>query len=560
MGNFVLAAPKVRESDIELQSQISPYIYWVRVNSNLLVRHDIAGPSADGVEGVISGLRRLRHCCTESVVQLQGEVLDDTSTYVKGILFEPLNRRLQWARRGPVTLNQCLRWAFQIVVGFRDALFCGFTLAEFDFHNIFADKNDRAKLWISLSDELSQRYFGPYTPPSEENFEVREESAANMRRLGHILESLIIGGPPPVDSPEVPMWLARIIQACKNAHQSDATPVDKMIEDILTLIGLHVHGHISRETTHDPEVDAGDVFTGSDDDDVFDTQSVMSLETAITSSSGYGNLAQIATLEFVDLLYEAVDVCALAVPRVEANLLDVDRFRHRVRRLIKLLSKDLSNELTEEDQRDVSAFFMSASRPIATAIISRAGLKVGTEVIIPQTRDVQEPDEFPVLRTPINVTPVQNELEVAEISDAESEASEVDVEEQEATVNLAVLRDTVAASTAFMVFVKSLQDLICPTFESELLRMSQVAKEREDDLDPDGNLREVLSELLYSRPLHISLAESDAYSWADRAKDYVEASTEQPWDWWPLAPKRISLPKDQVKLTWKCVSRIKLGS
>lgn len=68
----------------------------------------------------------------------------------------------------------------------------------------------------------------------------------------------------------------------------------------------------------DTKNDVYEAYSDSDSD-IFDTLSVMSVETAITSASGYGTLTQSATIEFLDLLYEAVDIHALAQPRLEAN-------------------------------------------------------------------------------------------------------------------------------------------------------------------------------------------------------------------------------------------------
>lgn len=114
---------------------------------------------------------------------------------------------------------------------------------------------------------------------------------------------------------------------------------------------------------------------------------------------------------------------------------------------------------------------------------------------------------------------------------------------------------TVSASGAYhQAFMPRLHTLIHPSsFESKLKTMAKVASEQEVGVDPDGTLREVVSELLFSKPVEISVTDEAQISWIDKTKELVESSTLTPWDWWPLAPKRNTLRPGHSRLSWICV-------
>lgn len=63
--------------------------------------------------------------------------------------------------------------------------------------------------------------------------------------------------------------------------------------------------------------------------------------------------------------------------------------------------------------------------------------------------------------------------------------------------------------------MSSFTTLISPSFKSRLRWVSQVASEKAAEIDPDGSLRETIAELLYSRPISITLSKTGSVSWAD---------------------------------------------
>ncbi|KAK7993275.1 hypothetical protein PG989_006656 [Apiospora arundinis] len=86
-------------------------------------------------------------------------------------------------------------------------------------------------------------------------------------------------------------------------------------------------------------------------------------------------------------------------------------------------------------------------------------------------------------------------------------------------------------------------------------RMMASISDWESREQPEGsevrNVQNVVSELAYSQPRWIEMTK-EIPSVIDRLKYATELYTGEPWDWWPLAPRTISLQQHQVHLVWKC--------
>ena len=140
---------RVRESELHFLEHMSGFVYKVNVEGNTWIKKEIPGP--DSVDEFLYEINALSSLIkAESVIQLQGLVISDDESTVKGLLIAYAEKNalvdiiydnhgnLPWARRE--------RWAKQIIKGLSEIHEAGFVQGDFTLSNIVINGNDEAKI------------------------------------------------------------------------------------------------------------------------------------------------------------------------------------------------------------------------------------------------------------------------------------------------------------------------------------------------------------------------------------------------------------------------------
>lgn len=142
-----IRAKRFRESEVEFISHLSGFVYKVRTEEKILIKKEIPGPdTVDEFLYEVNALDSLLGC--RHVVQLEGLVVDESESVVKGLLISYAangalvdvlfdeGEKLEWHRRE--------KWAKQIVEGLSDIHEAGFVQGDFTLSNIVIDEDDNA--------------------------------------------------------------------------------------------------------------------------------------------------------------------------------------------------------------------------------------------------------------------------------------------------------------------------------------------------------------------------------------------------------------------------------
>ncbi|KAI9804515.1 MAG: hypothetical protein M1825_001414 [Sarcosagium campestre] len=144
-----LQCSRYRESSLEFQSHLSGFVYKVLVNGRILIKKEIPGP--DAVEEFLYEVHALTQLSdSKYVIRLEGVVLDDNGTMVKGLLVTFANNGalldLIYDEKGHLPWQRRERWALQIIHGLSEIHEAGFVQGDFTLSNIVIDEMDNAKI------------------------------------------------------------------------------------------------------------------------------------------------------------------------------------------------------------------------------------------------------------------------------------------------------------------------------------------------------------------------------------------------------------------------------
>lgn len=148
-------AERYPETDLEFVNHLSGFVYKVCVDGRTLIKKEIPGP--DTIDEFLYEVNALDALIgSQNVVQLEGLVIDEPGSCVKGLLISYASRgalvdmlydyrsrpgeptQLPWDRRE--------KWALQIVRGLADIHEAGFVQGDFTLSNIVIDEHDTAQI------------------------------------------------------------------------------------------------------------------------------------------------------------------------------------------------------------------------------------------------------------------------------------------------------------------------------------------------------------------------------------------------------------------------------
>ncbi|KAF5577661.1 phosphorylase superfamily [Fusarium pseudocircinatum] len=256
----------------------------------------------------------------------------------------------------------------------------------------------------------------------------------------------------------------------------------------------------------------------------------LSSSTAPTSVSGGGTEQRAANEAFIDVLYSTVDLRKLIQPALNGGHIDPKRLTGKLRKVLKLLGQDLSAELQYPESTRVGGFFKKSSKLLSYEIIN----------------GLSNEERYDVSRRAATSRETDFGSEGDELDDSSSE------EEPATQPDMLSIQSLIASTNSFSAFITRLVDLVNPSFESRLKRLAKSQSKEVNDSEPK-RVAETVSELLYSEPVRIHLAEDERASWLDKSKSAFKAALSDEWNWWPFTEPQLQPPPNFATLSWTCI-------
>ncbi|KAK4984882.1 hypothetical protein LTR66_008343 [Elasticomyces elasticus] len=247
-----LECPHIRESDLDFVSHLSGFVYKVRAQDHVdmrnptLIKKEIPGP--DTVEEFLyelNALHALRDA--DSVIQLQGLIVSDDGSLVKGLLISHAAQgalvdvlydhkdtdRLPWSRRE--------RWAKQIMQGLSEIHEAGFVQGDFTLSNIVIDAWDNAKII-----DINRRGCPVgWEPPelgrlieSGQRISMHIGVKSDLFQLGMVLWALaeVVDEPerrerplPKISNPDAPAYFRNLVDSCLSVRPQERKSAKQLL-------------------------------------------------------------------------------------------------------------------------------------------------------------------------------------------------------------------------------------------------------------------------------------------------------------------------------------------
>ncbi|KFA55740.1 hypothetical protein S40293_10178 [Stachybotrys chartarum IBT 40293] len=595
-GNEIIAYPSVdtfrhiscqhvQESNISYESHMSGFVYKVRLGDEVLIRKDIVSP--DTVDEFIYEVNAYDKLKTSPrIPPLRGIMVDQSDQKVIGFL-------VQYAEMGalidviydgrdqipPLSWRRRLKWAFEIVEGLADIHAAGYIHGDLTLSNVVLGGNGSAYL-IGLNRRGCQVGWEPpefeILVQNNQRVELYISVASDLYQLGMILWALatLEDEPETIPKPlvlpgdiDLPSWYRDIVSICLSSEPEKRRSARSLLamfpapEKTTETIGGYNSAKASIERSMDSppehELDRSIPPTSTEgDDNMSDSSSIDSgpwsigsIATSVSSAFGRRRDKLTGIDDFIDLVYEALDLRMLV--RSVPNGIRVETLRRHIHRLLKNLAKTLGSELLDSQYEMVREFFASSMHRLSFEI-SRAACAEGQE----KAESIRKiPERVQHRRQTDKIIPVR-EL-VDEESESESEAESNDEEEEleykDQPFDISQLRDIVGSTHAFRAFVQDLRSELHPTFEYKLKRLMKTYTSTNHEATTTERLRTIASEVLYSRPAEVRISHVDDHPRVIRVCHFLGSFLQNP-DGSLFYSKRMEpLQRGWVRLQWPCL-------
>lgn len=305
----------------------------------------------------------------------------------------------------------------------------------------------------------------------------------------------------------------------------------------------------------------------SDNED-WDTDSVFSVAASTLSSktSHHDDVGNLAVSELVNLLLADEELKILFMEAIQNGKVGPERFERNLRRLLNQYSVDLKKEAEEGNEKTAVYLVRSRSRFIANDI--RRTLTGFSDVSQYDMLKVQSHDTAGILRRiedllkDSGTAQEKSLLEDEEsLSNSDDEAPDDGITESQAydkLPRLTVVKQFMLSSVAFAKFRENLRQFVHQDFNFKLRQLIDgLSKPGQRDLFSSSSiadLKRLLDDLHFVTSDQIRILQGENLGFSNRLKAAIEDATGDTWDWWPLKPRQLSIPFNQARLYWACVS------
>lgn len=279
-----LDTPLIPESHLTFDTHLSGFVYKVQLGNKPFIKKEIPGPdTVDEFLYEINALHDLQG--SQSVIQLEGIIVDDRMQVVKGLLIGFAEQGalvdIIYERRGDIDWSRRERWAKQIVQGLCEIHEAGYVQGDFTLSNIVVDGNDNAKII-----DINRRGCPVGWEPPEIATKIESNQRISMYigvksdiyQLGMTLWAIAMQEDEPErqnrpltldDDPEVPDWYQQLVATCLSRSPKDRLSA----KELLTFFPRISQGHRSLYpdgpgpnltlplAQNDAEEEAAEIFT-----------------------------------------------------------------------------------------------------------------------------------------------------------------------------------------------------------------------------------------------------------------------------------------------------------
>ncbi|KAK1851308.1 ankyrin repeat-containing protein [Colletotrichum chrysophilum] len=327
------------------------------------------------------------------------------------------------------------------------------------------------------------------------------------------------------------------------------------------------HSFPASMTRNDDGYPGTDIEDLNSDDDDWETSSVASFEssTTLVGSSASGPVRS-GLNKAIAFLLENEALSTLFEAAIQKSSIGADRLRRNLARLLRQLGKDLAVEATTKDESLSAVFLRQYRMPIASAITMRAS----EEYLKPVLVDPSESQALHLKDTIPSDTVLEGgrrdgaEIEakyevVDEERDEEDEPDDIAPAEKEEAGDLDFesISAFILNSSAFASLTRNLSDFVDPSFRSQASKLvARVLEGKDTDDRYWSNMRSrmmtTLTELEESRPQSIFLDVEGTQGIMDKVQIWLESTTGETWNWWPLRPPKYTSSLSEARLGWRC--------
>ncbi|KAJ9313450.1 hypothetical protein DTO271D3_6313 [Paecilomyces variotii] len=239
-----LNTPLIPESHLIFDTHLSGFVYKVQLGNKPFIKKEIPGPdTVDEFLYEINALHDLQG--SQSVIQLEGIIVDDQMQVVKGLLIGFAEQGalvdIIYERRGDIDWARRERWAKQIVQGLCEIHEAGYVQGDFTLSNIVVDGNDNAKII-----DINRRGCPVGWEPPEIATKIESNQRISMYigvksdifQLGMTLWAIAMQEDEPErqnrpltldDDPEVPDWYKRLVATCLSKSPKDRLSAKELL-------------------------------------------------------------------------------------------------------------------------------------------------------------------------------------------------------------------------------------------------------------------------------------------------------------------------------------------
>ncbi|KAF4913378.1 Vegetative incompatibility protein HET-E-1 [Colletotrichum fructicola] len=327
------------------------------------------------------------------------------------------------------------------------------------------------------------------------------------------------------------------------------------------------HSFPASMTRNDDGYPGTDIEDLNSDDDDWETSSVASFESSTTPVGSSASVPVRSGLnKAIAFLLENEALSTLFEAAIQKSSIGADRLRRNLARLLRQLGKDLAVEATTKDESLSAVFLRQYRMPIASAITMRASEKYLKPVLL----DPSESQALHLKDTIPSDTVLEGgrqdgaEIEakyevVDEERDEENEPDDIAPAEKEeaADLDFESISAFILNSSAFASLTRNLSDFVDPSFRSQASKLvARVLEGKDTDDRYWSNMRSrmmtTLTELEESRPQSIFLDVEGTQGIMDKVQIWLESTTGETWNWWPLRPPKYTSSLSEARLGWRC--------
>lgn len=258
--------------------------------------------------------------------------------------------------------------------------------------------------------------------------------------------------------------------------------------------------------------------------------------TASTATTFDGSASTVSRLEMVNrmasMLFCSDNIHCINVAAVNDLEVGPERFRRNLRRMIKILGRELRAEAKDPLERSTAVALQtrSVSTRAAHRVLIEAGLADSRH-----TRDPEPSDEVP-----------QSDVSI-ESTDEDEDSPDQKPEDETR------MYEFILGSIAYGRFKMRLLTFAHEPYEKRLLAALS-GRTTGGAIEDSESAAHIARELSWVPPHLFSSSEDRSLGLSDHMKGFVEDIMGESWNWTPFMNRQRRLQNDSYRLSWKCVS------